>query len=81
MKTEKQYLIEITKKEHDFWKLNKKQGTILHIKNLTGLSRMTLTQAFLKGLATQKTINIINDYLNTEIENENRRARRKKQLF
>jgi hypothetical protein len=81
MKTEKQYLIQLNKKEHDFWKLNKKQGTILHIKNLTGISRMTLTQAFLKGVATQKTIDIINDYLNTEIENEQKRLRRKKQLF
>ena len=28
----------IDKKTLDFWKLNKKQGTITHIKNLTGIS-------------------------------------------
>lgn len=71
----------IDKKTLDFWKLNKKQGTITHIKNLTGISRVTITNAIINGHGTQNTVDIINQYFINEIENENKRARRKKPVF
>lgn len=80
-KQERQYLIYVDSKTLQFWKLNKKQGTIMHIKNLHNISRVTLTNAFIKGQATQNTIDVINEYFRQEIEKEQRRLRRKNPIF
>jgi helix-turn-helix protein len=80
-KQERQYLINVDSKTLQFWKLNKKQGTIMHIKNLHNISRVTLTNAFIKGQATQNTIDVINEYFRQEIEKEQRRLRRKNPIF
>lgn len=80
-KQERQYLINVEPKTLQFWKLNKKQGTIMHIKNLHNISRVTLTNAFIKGQATQNTIDVINEYFRQEIEKEQRRLRRKNPIF
>jgi len=72
--------MKIEDKTLKIWKLKRKQGTITHIQKLTGISRMTLTKAF-SGEGNENTINTINEYFKTEDENEQKRNRRKKQLF
>jgi hypothetical protein len=72
--------MKIEDKTLKIWKLKRKQGTITHIQKLTGISRMTLTKAF-NGEGNEKIINIINEYFIKEDENEQKRNRRKKQLF
>ena len=62
------------------WKIKRKQGTITHIQKLTGISRVTLTKAF-NGEGNENTINIINEYFKNEDELEQKKLRRKKQLF
>jgi hypothetical protein len=62
------------------WKTLKKQGTITDIKNASGISRVTLTLAFLHGIASEQTIQIINNHFKS-LQDEHRESKRKKHLF
>jgi hypothetical protein len=63
------------------WKTLKKQGTITDIKNASGISRVTLTLAFLHGIASEQTIQIINNHFKSLQDDEHRESKRKKHLF